>query len=74
MFISHAKEDGVSLAKSLSDYLQTQTELKTFFDANDIAIGYEFSQEIEANIQKSVLVAIHSDRYSSREWCRKEII
>ncbi|MEJ9227723.1 TIR domain-containing protein [Priestia aryabhattai] len=74
LFISHAKEDGVSLAKGLSDYLQTQTELKTFFDANDIAIGYEFSQEIEANIQKSVLVAIHSDRYSSREWCRKEII
>ncbi|RAS91807.1 hypothetical protein A3863_04835 [Priestia endophytica] len=74
LFISHAKEDGVSLAKGFSDYLQTQTELKTFFDANDIAIGNEFSEEIKANIQNSVLVAIHSDRYSSREWCRKEII
>jgi hypothetical protein len=74
LFISHAKEDGDQIAKDLSDYLNTKTELKTFFDANDIATGYEFSQEIEANIQNSVLVAIHSDRYSSREWCRKEII
>jgi hypothetical protein len=74
LFISHAKEDGVVIAKSLSDYIQSKTELKTFFDANDIAIGYDFSQEIEAHIQNSVLLVIHSDKYSSREWCRKEVL
>ncbi|MDY8045216.1 TIR domain-containing protein [Paenibacillus polymyxa] len=74
MFISHAKEDGVDTAKQLSDFIQSSTPLKTFFDANDIAIGYDFPQEIEANIQNSVLLVIHSDKYSSREWCRKEII
>ncbi|MNB95217.1 TIR domain protein [compost metagenome] len=74
LFISHAKEDGVEIAKQLSDFIQSSTPLKTFFDANDIAIGYDFPQEIEANIQNSVLLVIHSDKYSSREWCRKEVI
>lgn len=74
LFISHAKEDGVEFAKNLSDFMQTETELKSFYDANDIPIGYEFSEIIEANIQKSVLLVVHSDKYSSREWCRKEVI
>lgn len=74
LFISHAKEDGVNIAKALSDYIQSKTELKTFFDANDIAIGYDFPQEIESHIQSSVLLVIHSDKYSSREWCRKEVL
>lgn len=74
LFISHAKEDGVDVAKQLSIYLQSETALKTFFDSNDIAIGYEFAHVIEANIKDSVLLVIHSDKYSSREWCRKEVI
>lgn len=74
LFISHAKEDGLDVAKNLSDYIQSQSPVKTFFDANDIAIGYDFTQEIEANIQNSVLLVVHSDKYSSREWCRREIL
>jgi hypothetical protein len=74
LFISHAKEDGVDIAKNLSDYIQSQTALKTFFDANDITIAYDFTQEIETNIKNSVLLVIHSDKYSSREWCRREVL
>lgn len=74
LFISHAKKDGLDTANLLNEYIQRSTPLKTFFDANDIATGYEFSSEIEANIQNSVLLVICSDSYSSREWCRREII
>lgn len=74
LFISHAKEDGVDIAKRLSDYVQSQSPIKTFFDANDISIGYDFTQEIEDNIQNSVLLVIQSDQYSSREWCRREVL
>lgn len=74
LFISHAKEDGVDVAKRLSDFIQSQSPVKTFFDANDIAIGYDFTQEIEENIQRSVLLVVHSDKYSSREWCRREVL
>ncbi len=31
LFISHAKEDGVVVAKKLSDYMQSQSPVKTFF-------------------------------------------
>ncbi|WP_025685577.1 TIR domain-containing protein [Paenibacillus maysiensis] len=74
LFISHAKEDGVNFAKSLCSFISAETPLKTFFDANDIAFGYDFPQEIESHINKSVFVAIHTDKYSSREWCRREVV
>lgn len=74
LFISHAKKDGLETANLLNEYIQRSTPLKTFFDANDIATGYDFASEIEANIQNSVLLVICSDSYSSREWCRREIL
>jgi hypothetical protein len=74
LFISHAKADGVELAGRIKKYVEASLPLKTFFDANDIAIGYDFSQEIERYIQDAVIVAIHTDMYSSREWCRREIL
>lgn len=74
LFISHAKEDGKYLAKSIHDYVKSKTPLDTFFDAYDISFGYDFPKEIEAHIENSVLLIIHSDKYSSREWCRREVI
>lgn len=74
LFISHAKEDGLEIAKQLNEFIQNDTPLDTFFDANDITVGYDFEKEIEGNIDGSVLLVVHSDKYSSREWCRKEIL
>ncbi len=74
LFISHAKEDGEVLARNLHDFVGRNTALDTFFDAFDIAAGYKFQKEIEANIEDSVLLVIHSDKYSTREWCRREIV
>lgn len=67
LFISHAKEDGEVLARNLHDFVGCNTALDTFFDAFDIAAGYKFQKEIEANIEDSVLLVIHSDKYSTRE-------
>jgi len=74
LFISHAKADGVEIATALKAYVEKSLPLKTFFDANDIAIAYDFSKEIERYIQDTVIIAIHTDMYSSREWCRREIL
>jgi len=74
LFISHAKEDGLDVAKEINQYIQNDTPLDAFFDANDITAGYDFESEIKDNIDNSVLLVIHSDKYSSREWCRKEIL
>jgi len=76
LFISHAKKDGLKLASDFRDYITSSTKLKTFFDANDIADGYEFEMQIKNNIieDNTALVVFHSDEYSDREWCRIEII
>lgn len=76
LFLSHAKRDGEKLAKSIKDYIHDQTSLKTFFDANDIAAGHSFSSEITQSIElnETALLIIHTDTYSSRDWCKREVI
>ncbi|OIP53334.1 MAG: hypothetical protein AUK31_01685 [Fibrobacteres bacterium CG2_30_45_31] len=74
IFLSHAKDagPGISIAETLKNFLD-QSVMRNFFDAFDIAPGYCFDAEIEAHIKESTLVAIHSDPYSSRYWCQREI-
>ena len=74
LFISHAKLDGASIAMDFRNYIRSETKLNSFFDANDIADGYDFEKEIAGGVRNSVLVVFQTDAYSSREWCRIEII
>jgi len=74
LFISHAKDDGEDLAIQFRNHIYSNTKLKAFFDANDIADGHQFEQEITKHIDHSAFVIFNTDIYSDREWCRKEII
>lgn len=74
LFISHAKADGLEVARKIKSYIEAQYAFKTFFDANDITFGYDFPQEIERHIKTAVIIAIHTDKYASREWCRREVL
>lgn len=74
LFISHAKKDCECKAKQLRDYLNSNTKLNTFFDANDILDANDFEKQLKSNVEKSLLVVLQSDAYSEREWCRKEVI
>jgi len=76
LFLSHAKKDGSELAKAIKNYIHQETPLKTFFDATDIASGYSFSSEINQSIKikETALLVLQTDTYSSRDWCRKEVI
>ena len=75
IFISHAKDgkNGIKIAEDLKEFIDN-SQMRNFFDATDIATGYRFDEEIIENIIKSTLIAIHSDIYSSRYWCQKEIL
>ena len=75
LFLSHAKDgaQGVAAAAALKGLIEN-SPMRDFFDATDIAAGYEFEAEILAHIADSTLVAIHSDSYSSRYWCQREIL
>lgn len=74
LFLSHAKKDGLKNVKQFKLFVDTELKLDVFFDALDIADGYEFEKQIEDNIKNSALVVFHTDEYSAREWCRIEVL
>lgn len=78
IFLSHSKHDanGKRIAKLIRDRLyQTEGDsLTSFFDVYDIPAGLRFNKVILEKVKVSAVIAIHSDSYSSREWCRREII
>lgn len=76
IFISHSKhdEDGERIAKLIRRYVYEGDGLSSFFDVHDIPIGLQFNKVLLQKVKLSAVVAINTDSYSSREWCRREII
>jgi len=75
IFLSHTKcgSSGSKIAQKLKDFIDN-SPMGNFFDSTDIAPSYRFDNEIIGNIKKSTIIAIHSDPYSSRYWCQREIL
>ncbi len=76
VFISHSKhdDDGEPVAQSIRDWLHENSALSSFFDVYDIPAGLSFREVLLHQIDTSAVVALHTDSYSSREWCRREVI
>ena len=76
VFLSHSKHggNGEQIAQALRGYLHHGKGLASFFDVNDIPAGLAFDQVLLNRVRQSAVVAIHTDSFSSREWCRREII
>jgi hypothetical protein len=75
LFISHSKHDeSKNDALAFRDFINSKTQLKTFFDANDIAYGSNFGEKIKEAAKESALVVFQSDSYAEREWCRIEVL
>lgn len=76
IFLSHSKHDGVGerIARLIRNRLQAGHGLASFFDVYDIPAGLQFHKVLLLQVRLSAMVAIHTDTYSSREWCRKEVI
>lgn len=75
VFLSHAKQDGLGITDAIRRYLHEEARLDDFLDAADIPYGVRFSEFIKENVASaSALLAIQTDDYASREWCRLEIL
>jgi hypothetical protein len=76
LFLSHSKHglEGIAIAMELRDYGRQHLPVATFYDSNDIAPGYDFEKEIVANVAESAMIVVHTNTYSDRPWCRKEIL
>ena len=76
VFLSHTKLDnyGENIARKLRRSINENSALSTFIDVVGIPAGLRFEDVILRNVNQGALVAIHIDLYSSREWCRREVI
>lgn len=75
VFISHAKQDGLPIARTVRRYLHEVAGLDDFFDAADIPYGSRLADEITRAAGTALaLLAIQTDTYASREWCRLEVL
>lgn len=75
VFLSHAKGDGLDITRTVLRYLNEEARLDHFFDAADIPDGARFAEYLKDAVGLSPsLLVIHTDTYSSREWCRLEVL
>ena len=77
VFLSHAKADinkDPSVTKILIDCLKGDQPIETWVDSGDIPTGSKFAEAIEAGVQRTSLLAVLTDTYGTREWCREEIL
>jgi hypothetical protein len=82
LFISHAKTDLPADPAAIAEgpvkaILATLTQLPVqgWYDSADIPAGGRFPDEIKTGVlNSSALVAVLTDNWSSREWCRRELL
>lgn len=76
VFISHSKhdDDGERVARAIRDWFHEQGTLSSFFDVYDIPPGRRFDEVLINQIGAGAVIAVHTDSYSSRYWCRREVI
>jgi hypothetical protein len=77
IFLSHTKMDlerEPRAVKTLLAHLTATQSEKTWFDSGDIATGSRFGNAIEKGVEDTTLLAVVTDSYSSRSWCRREVL
>lgn len=79
IFLSHAKadldskyyDDPVRKTRALLD----EFPVEQWYDAQQIATNQDFAYAIAAGIRDcSVMLAFQTDQYSTRPWCRREVL
>lgn len=76
VFISHSKhdDDGETVALGVRDWIHEHSPLDSFFDVADLPPGLPFADVLLERIGSGAVLAVHTDSYSSREWCRREVL
>ena len=62
------------MAGALRTWLNDNANLAPFLDIRNIPAGAPFDLVLDHEAGRSVMVAIYTDSYSSREWCAGEVI
>jgi len=76
-FISYATRDLAQepeVVRTLIRSLKGDQPVSPWLDAGQIRPGDNFEEAIKEGIANSALLVVLTDTYSSREWCKKEIL
>jgi hypothetical protein len=77
LFLSHAKHD-IGLEPKLFDsmvaHLQATQPVHAWVDSGQIQAGKSFKDSIESAVQISAVMVLATAAYSSRPWCRREVL
>lgn len=77
IFVSHAKRDGAATAQRIVETIGRVNEglgPRCFFDANSLVPGEDYPAQFEAAIGSGSLLAVVTDAYHARPWCRWELL
>ncbi|WP_038164452.1 TIR domain-containing protein [Verrucomicrobium sp. BvORR106] len=78
LFLSHTKLDMEKEPKVTKQFIACLTEeqpIEAWVDSGNIDTGSEFAKEIAEGVaESSGLLAILTDLYATREWCREEVL
>lgn len=76
VFLSHSKHDdtGERVAKHVRAWLHGNSRLSSFLDVVDIAPGLSFAEVLAAEVERAAVLVVHSDSFSSRSWCKQEVL
>ena len=76
VFLSHSKHDdiGEQDAKCIRNWLQEDVSLSVFLDIVDVPAGLPSDDVLDTGVEQSAVLIVHSDSFSSREWCRREVL
>src|SRR5690606_20411540 len=62
-----------ALIKAVREIIH-DTRLSEFFDAADLQVGQDWSQDLLDSAATSAVLALRTDLYPTREWCQREML
>jgi hypothetical protein len=77
LFLSHTKADlnkEPRVTQCLIECLREDQPIEAWVDSGDIQTGSKFAESIKRGIERTSLLAVLTDTYATREWCREEIL
>lgn len=75
IFISYVRREAGEISSQIRQFVEKQhIRVSTFLDINDIPHGSKYKHVFERELRRSAMLALHTDSYGARPWCRWELL